>query len=156
MSTATLEPTTLEPAEAEVAAEAAHALADILPAQTKRRRPQRVVIAPASNPERQIEVPAPAFELLVTILAEMANGNAVTVMPIHAELTTQEAANMLNVSRPYLVGLLENDKLPFRKVGTRRRVLLADLLAYKSADDARRLKAAAELTALSEEEDMGY
>jgi excisionase family DNA binding protein len=156
MSSATLEPTTLEAAEAEVAAEAAHALAGILPAQTKRRRPQRVVITPASDPSQQIEVPAPAFELLVTILTEMANGNAVTVMPIHAELTTQEAANMLNVSRPYLVGLLEEGKLPFRKVGTRRRVLLADLLTYKSADDARRRKAAAELTALSEEEDMGY
>src|SRR5262245_30074735 len=117
MTTALLEPTALSPAEAETAASAARAIAELL--RKTRTSKARVTISPANDPSQQIVVPAPAFELLVSILAEMANGNGVTVMPIHAELTTQEAANFLNVSRPYLVKLLEEGQIPFRKVGTR-------------------------------------
>ena len=147
-------PTALPPAEAETAASAARAISELLP--KKRTAKARVTISPVGDPSQEIVIPAPAFELLVGILAEMANGNGVTLMPVHAELTTQEAANFLNVSRPYLVKLLEEDKIPFRKVGTRRRVQLADLLAYKAKDDARREKALAALAAQAQREGFGY
>ncbi len=96
------------------------------------------------------------MQLLLDILAEMAQGNAVSVMPIHAELSTQEAANLLNVSRPYLVKLLEQNALPYRKIGTHRRVLAKDLIDYKQKIDAQRHQALDALTALSQELDMGY
>lgn len=154
MTTTLREPTSIPAAEAETAASAARAISEILP--RKRTATSRVTIIPEGDPSRRIVVPAPAFELLVAILAEMANGNGVTVMPVHAELTTQQAANFLNVSRPYLVKLLEENKIPFRKVGTRRRVQLADLIAYKAKDDARHEKALAALVAQAQEEGFGY
>lgn len=105
---------------------------------------------------KQIIIPTSALRLLVDILTQMAKGNAITLIPVHAELTTQEAADMLNVSRPYLVALLEQGKIPFRKVGTRRRIFVNDLLHYKEKIDKARLKTLEELAAQAQELDMGY
>ena len=108
------------------------------------------------NQDAQFTLPRAAVQLLLNGLQEMAKGNAVTLIPVYAELTTQEAADMLNVSRPYLVELLEQGKIPFRKVGTRRRVFVNDLLHYKEKIDKARLKTLEELSAQAQELDMGY
>jgi excisionase family DNA binding protein len=101
-------------------------------------------------------VPRDAFELFLEILGQMANGNAVTIVPVHAELTTQRAADLLNVSRPFLVGLLDEGKIPCRMVGAHRRVKAADLIAYQQRDEAERKKVLDELTAEAEKHGLGY
>lgn len=104
----------------------------------------------------EIELPAAAVHLLVHLLTQMAEGNAITLMPTHAELTTQQAADVLGVSRPFLVKILDERKIPFRKVGTHRRVLFIDLMRYKEEMDAERHEILDELTKQAQELDMGY
>lgn len=96
-------------------------------------------------------VPAVAVRLLADVLAKLSEGQAVTLMPLHAELSTQQAADLLGVSRPYFVKLLEQGKLPFRKVGEQRRVRYAHLLGYLEQERHESRLALDELVALSEE-----
>jgi excisionase family DNA binding protein len=106
--------------------------------------------------DKRIALPPQALQLLVGILEEMSQGNIVSLIPIHAELTTQEAADLLNVSRPYFISLLKAGKIPFRKVGTKRRILAKDVLHYKTSIDKKRLKALEALTKQAQELNMGY
>lgn len=155
MSTLTYNPTELiEPTDFEVASarESSRHLASYL------GTPQRLALQIVANdtPQEVLVVPREALRLFAHLLTELAQGNAVTLMPIHAELTTQEAADLLNVSRPYVVRLLEEGQIPFRKVGTHRRVLLRDLMDYKKRSQAKRTQALEALAAQAQELDMGY
>jgi excisionase family DNA binding protein len=101
-------------------------------------------------------LPRQALALLRDLLVEMAQGNAVTIVPTHAELTTQEAANILNVSRPHLVKLLEEGAIPFSKTGTHRRIRYQDLMAYSKQRTQESKAALDELALQAQEHEMGY
>jgi excisionase family DNA binding protein len=117
----------------------------------------RVRIRPEEGAsEVSVAVPKEAFEMFLEILGQMANGNTVMIMPVHAELTTQHAADVLNVSRPYVVKLLEQGKLEHRLVGTHRRIRVADLMEFKRNDDAERESALDALAAAAQKLGLGY
>lgn len=104
----------------------------------------------------EMVLPGHVLQILLDVLSEMSQGNAVSLIPYHQEISTQDAANLLNVSRPFLVRLLEEGKIPFRKVGSHRRVKLQDLLAYKEAIDQERKRTLDDLAQLSQDQGMGY
>lgn len=152
MATAAL--TTVPPSKAEV--ELARASGQRLAPLARSGRPLTMQVRDAGE-EETIELPAGAVKLLVEILEDMASGHAVTIVPQNAELTTQQAADFLNVSRPFLIQLLEEKKkLPFRKVGTHRRVRFEDVLRYKEGIDSERRKVLDALAAEAQELGMGY
>ena len=143
------------PVEREVAAavESRRALAAYL---STRFETQRITIFDEKNHGHAVELPTAALRLLVDILAELADGNAVKVVPVRAGLTTQDAADMLNVSRPHLVKLLESGALPFHKAGKHRRVRFADLMAFKAGRDRASSLAMEELARLVQEQCLEY
>lgn len=119
-----------------------------------KKKPIRLRLPDVKTPA--LDVPAPAFQLFIQLLTELSQGHAVSLIPNQTELRTQEAADLLNVSRPYLVKLLDDGQIPSRKVGEQRRVRLDDLLVYKRKDDAEREKVLAALAADAQEQGLGY
>lgn len=97
-----------------------------------------------------LELTGHVLQILLDALSEMSKGNAIS-LALHQESSTQEAADLLNVSRPFLVGLLESGKIPFRKVGSHHRVLLTDMLSYK---EKTRQQRAHTLKAMSNQNDQ--
>ncbi|PSB30989.1 helix-turn-helix domain-containing protein [Chlorogloea sp. CCALA 695] len=139
--------------EAQLAQESSRILASHSP---HHRSTIELKVARDDNSEQKVVIPAAAFHLLVDILSQMAQGNAVTLIPIHAELTTQEAAEILNVSRPFLIKLIETGEIICRKVGRHRRIRFEDLMNYKQQIDSDRIQALDELASQAQQLNMGY
>jgi excisionase family DNA binding protein len=116
----------------------------------------RLRIQADDESEETVAIPASAFRLLHDILTEMAKGNGVTLVPVHSELTTEQAADILNVSQPFLVRLLDEGRIPCVKIGAHRQIQLQDLIEYKRHTEQERLKVLEELAAQAQELDMGY
>lgn len=98
-----------------------------------------------------VVLPPTLFRLVLDVLSHMARGDAITLVPVHAELTTQQAADLLGVSRPFLIKLLEKGELAHRKVGRHRRVRFMDLVEYRNKVGARRQESLDELVRLSKD-----
>jgi excisionase family DNA binding protein len=111
----------------------------------------RVQMLAAGREVATLDLPPAAARLLKEMLQEMAAGRAVTVVPTETEITTQQAADLLNVSRPYVVGLVEKGMLAAAMVGNQRRLLLRDVLAYKAETRAKALEAMREIAAIDQE-----
>lgn len=104
----------------------------------------------------EVTLPVSALKLMVEVLTQLGQGNSVNITPIQAELTTQEAADLLNMSRPTLIKLLDSGALPFNRTGNRRKVPFAAVLEYKQNLQEQRLSALDELSALDQELGLGY
>lgn len=104
------------------------------------------------GPNREaIPVPEAVFHVLERVVEVMARGDSITVVPVGREVTTQQAADLLNVSRQYLVRLLDEERIPFRRTGRHRRVLIQDVLRFKERRDSKRRDDLRELSRLTEE-----
>ena len=130
MATTALEPIMLPAAQEEQV----QALHDLLRKEGKARLVGR-------GGEPALELPDTVYELLLKVVSGLQQGKAISVVPVTQDLTTQEAAEFLGVSRPFFVKLLKEDKLPFHPIGTHRRVYLKDLLDYKHRRDHQRREA---------------
>lgn len=111
----------------------------------------RVVVVPRRGNGEPVEVPESVVRVLAEVLDHARRGEPVRVIADDEEITTQQAADLLNVSRPYLVGLVDRGEIPSRKVGARRRLKLSDVLLYREIDQARRLDAVRALAAEAQE-----
>ena len=114
------------------------------------KRPLTFIVSDAEHKE-SIQLPAEVVELLKKVLEAMVAGHGITLIPLHAELTTMEAADILHVSRPYLIKLLEADEIPYRRVGRHRRVRMEDVLTYKKNIDSAREAILDQMVAEAEE-----
>ncbi len=137
--------------EAALARDSGHRLSPF----ARRGMPLSVRVLDAEQ-EQPLELPAGAVALLMDILEAMAAGQGFSLIPENAELTTVQAADVLNVSRPYLIKLLDTNAIPHRKVGKHRRIRMEDVMAYKSGIDREREAVLDQLTFEAQQNDMGY
>jgi len=140
------------PQDAKLARESSAVLAPFLH-DTETTETPHILLRSGTNREADIALPSSVLKLLLGALEEMGKGNAVTLLPLQAELTTQQAAELMRVSRPSLIKMLDERKLPFRKVGAHRRVRYADVLRYLEVEHSRRVKVMEEL--MEETERLG-
>lgn len=139
--------------DAELARESSRQLAPIAAAGSAT---VEVKISPQPEKTETVILPRGAIQLLVQFLTEMSQGHAVTLMPIHAQLTTQQAAEILGVSRPFIIKEIKQNRLAYQKVGTHRRIAFTDLMKYKQQYLATHNKAMDELVQEAQELGMGY
>jgi excisionase family DNA binding protein len=141
------------PQQIQEAKEAAAALSALM-LSTKRRT--RYIHLHLTGSDQPIAVPTEAVKIVVDVLRQLSSGGSAALILLDEELTTQQAANMLKVSRPFLVGLLDAGKIPSRKVGKHRRVRMEDLIAYQQAEEQIRTQRLNELTAEAQKLHLGY
>ena len=142
---------TLDPKEGALAKEAA-GVAEILEHALTEREPTRLM----DSHGHAVELPAPFFEVLSSIADQLQRGHGVVVMPLHKLLTSNQAAEILNVSRPHLIKLLDEKAIPFEYVGTHRRIRLSDLLSYQEVRNRAREDALTEMVRMGEENSLPY
>lgn len=143
-------PKSLEPGRvrAQDAARAMHRIKDYLAAHPGS---EDIRVTGELAGDEALVLPRDVVTMLAYMLTQLAEGRGITAMPSHAELTTGQAADLLNVSRPYLISLLDAERIPYRLVGRHRRIRFEDLMAYQRKTDAESRTAADELIALSED-----
>lgn len=139
-------------AEANLARESSRTLAKALP----KRKGSVTIKVGENNSFTDVIVPMSALKLLLNLLGEMAQGNAVTIMPLHAELTSQQGADLLNVSRPFFIKLLDDKKIPFRKVGRHRRILAKDVFEFRQKQEQISEESMTVLAAEAQKLKLGY
>lgn len=115
---------------------------------SKRRAPKCQLVGPKGE---SIALPESVFYVLERVAEVLARGDSITVVPVGREVTTQQAADLLNVSRQYLVRLLDENRLPFRKTGKHRRLRIEDVLGFKEARDKDRRAGLRELSQMTQE-----
>jgi len=118
--------------------------------------PAESVTIQRDDGEESIEIPRQVFNVLMRVLAVMSEGKAFSLIPMDKELTTQQAADILNVSRPYLNKILDLGDIAHRKVGRNRRIKFSDLMEYKKSQEQKSNAALQELAEQAQELDMGY
>lgn len=123
----------------------------ILSPRVQRDQPLELQVVGNYQQAETIHLPPIAVQMLLKILVHLSEGKAITIVPTQAELTTQQAADLLNISRPSLVRLLEHGAMPFHKVGSHRRILFSDLRAFQEQTQRAREASLADLSALSQE-----
>jgi len=116
----------------------------------------KVVKLTIQESDEIVIIPLKALKLLKVIISNMAQGKSIALLPTDAEITTQQAAELLNVSRPHVIKLLEKGEIPFKKVGSHRRILLQDVLAYEAKFKAKRRKQLNSLAKEAQELNLGY
>jgi len=117
---------------------------------------QTINVIDKSGIAHSVTIPASALTLMIEVLTQLGQGNSVSITPIHAELTTQEGADLLNISRPTFIKLLDAGKIPFSRTGNRRKVAFADVMMHKKQLEEESLNALTELSALDQDMGMGY
>lgn len=155
---ACMDPTTIDDCRMPIAAEEDEtaAVAELRDFMAKKPADARRHASLRSPDGQALELPTSIYKVLVAAVAAMAQGNAVSIVPVHHELTTQQAADLLNVSRPHLIKLLDAGEIPHHMTGSHRRVVFEDLMRYRDVRDAERGKALAELTRKSAELGLDY
>lgn len=117
---------------------------------------QKINVVDKSGKTHEVTIPSSALKLMIEVLTQLGQGNSVNITPIHAELTTQDGADILNMSRPTFIKLLDSGEIPFTRKGNRRKVAFADVIKYKENLEMQRLVTLDELSALDQEMGMGY
>ena len=139
--------------ETQLARTSSEALAPLLEENGKGCREVHVHFDTQGSPGADILLPPSAVRLLLSALQELAKGHSVTLLPVDTELSTQQAAELLRVSRPSLIKMLDDKKLPYRKVGAHRRIRYEDILAHVEKEKRARKEVLKEL--MAEQERLG-
>ena len=121
-----------------------------------RKRNTEIISLRIQDSDEVINIPLKALKLLSSIIENMAEGKSIALMPTDAEISTQQAADILNVSRPHIIKLLEKGELPFKKVGSHRRILLQDMLQYEAKFKSDRRKNLDYLAKEAQKLNLGY